>query len=289
MYSGKSLDLKRMCRDEFEAHHIYKSLSRHPLVNEDVRNVFREASEDEWEHYKILSSIVGECKSNTSKLKTLMYLAISILFGTTVTLKVIELSERSALSSYNELAKLGGLHNQLLKLVEDEEKHELELINSLDERRVKYLSSISLGVSDALVELTGIYAGALGVLSSTFNAGLIGVLAGISAALSMTVASYTQAKQDVSKSPRMVAIFTGLSYLAVVVMLALPYLLIPSIMVAFSLMLVTALTLIAYMTFYTVILHEKKYLREFAENSLLLLGTSFLLYILGNVLSISFR
>ncbi|MEM0360961.1 MAG: ferritin family protein [Sulfolobales archaeon] len=280
--------LKKMCRDEFEAYHIYKFLGNHLRAGEDVRNLFKRASEDEWGHYQILSEIVGKCESSVSKFKVLVFALISLVFGTTVTLKLVESLERKAKKSYSELVGARGeLSKRILKLVNDEERHELDMISNLNESRVKYLSSIALGVSDALVELTGIYAGALGVLTSTSSTGLIGVLAGISAALSMSVASYTQAKQEVGKSPRLAALFTGLSYSLVVIALALPYFLTASKVIAFSLMLIIALTLIAYMSFYSSVLHGRKYLKEFAENSLLLLGVAFLLYFLGNLFSIA--
>lgn len=280
--------LKKMCRDEFEAYHIYKFLGNHLRASKDVRNVFKNASEDEWRHYQTLSEIVGKCESSVSKFKVLVFALISIVFGTTVTLKLVESLERRAKKSYNELVGVGEeFSERILKLVSDEERHELDMINNLNESRVKYLSSIALGVSDALVELTGIYAGALGVLASTSNTGLIGVLAGISAALSMTVASYTQAKQEVGKSPRLAAIFTGLSYSLVVIALALPYFLTTSEVAAFSSMLIIALAFIAYMSFYSSVLHGRRYLKEFAENSLLLLGIAFLLYFLGNLLGIA--
>ncbi|MEM2158511.1 MAG: rubrerythrin family protein, partial [Sulfolobales archaeon] len=165
--------------------------------------------------------------------------------------------------------------------------HERNLINNLNEKRIKYLSSIALGISDALVELTGIYAGALGALSSTVNAGLIGLLAGISAALSMTVASYTQAKPEVGKSPKLSALFTGIAYFAVVIALALPYFITSSILTAFISMLAIAIMLIAYISFYGAVLYDRNYLKEFIEGAFLLLGVSLLLYIIGENLRIA--
>ncbi len=276
--------LKKMCRDEFEAHNMYKFLADRLIRNERVRGVFKKASEDERVHYEVLREVVGECKSSVSAIRVVGYIIIYLIFGTTIFLKITESLERSALKSYNELSKLGGeLSDRILKLIEDEGRHEVELINSLDERRVKYLGSIILGVSDALVELTGVYAGALGALSSTSEAGLIGVLAGISAALSMAVASYAQAKQEVGKSPRLAATFTGLAYLTVVALLAIPYFITTSLIMAFSSMLVIALIVIAYMTYSGAVIYGRNFLREFGETSALLLGVAFLLYILGNL------
>ena len=45
------------------------------------------------------------------------------------------------------------------EIVEDEDKHEQELIDLIDEERLRYVGSIVLGLNDALVELTGALAG----------------------------------------------------------------------------------------------------------------------------------
>ncbi|MCS7108986.1 MAG: ferritin family protein [Sulfolobales archaeon] len=281
-------DLKKMCRDEFEAYHIYTYLSKYLMSDDKVRKVFKDASKDEWKHYQILSKVVGDCSSKVSSIKAMLYFIIAVLFGTTITLKLMEYSEKSALKSYKTFAEVNNTSSSFVtELIKDEEIHERNFFNNLDERRIKYLSSIALGVSDALVELTGIYAGALGALSSTTNAGLVGILAGISATLSMSVASYTQAKQEVGKSPKLSALYTGLAYFAVVMALAIPYFLTASILTAFSSMLIIAIAIIAYISFYSSVLYEKSYLREFAEGTSLLLGVSFMLYLIGNTLGIS--
>ncbi|MEM3967277.1 MAG: rubrerythrin family protein, partial [Ignisphaera sp.] len=70
----------------------------------------------------------------------------------------------------------------------------------------------------------------------------------------------------------------------VVLLLALPYFILNSIATAFIAMMLLAMAIVAYMTFYTAVLHSKKFLREFAESVVLILGVSLLLYILGSVL-----
>ncbi|MEM0453714.1 MAG: ferritin family protein [Sulfolobales archaeon] len=280
--------LEKMCRDEFEAHYIYKYLSKYLVSNENIKMIFKNASNDEWRHYLLLSEFVGDCSSKVSHLKALAFYIISLLFGVTITLKIMESMERSARESYSLLVKTDkSISDRIAELIKDEEIHERNLINNLNEKRIKYLSSIALGISDALVELTGIYAGALGALSSTVNAGLIGLLAGISAALSMTVASYTQAKQEVGKSPKLSALFTGIAYFAVVIALALPYFITSSILTAFISMLAIAIMLIAYISFYGAVLYDRNYLKEFIEGAFLLLGVSLLLYIIGENLRIA--
>jgi VIT1/CCC1 family predicted Fe2+/Mn2+ transporter len=61
---------------------------------------------------------------------------------------------------------------------------------------VRYLGSITLGISDSLIELTGIYAGSLGVFSNNLVAGLTGLIAGLSASISMAIASYIRVRNQ---------------------------------------------------------------------------------------------
>ncbi|MEM3163506.1 MAG: rubrerythrin family protein, partial [Desulfurococcaceae archaeon] len=98
------------------------------------------------------------------------------------------------------------------------------------------------------------------------------------------IASYAQAKHEVGKAPKTAALYTGIAYLLVVLLLALPYFLINVITSAFAAMIVAALLVIAYMSFYSSVLFKRSYLKEFIETSGLMLGVSILLFVLGNVL-----
>jgi len=44
-------------------------------------------------------------------------------------------------------------------IIKDEDEHEKQLIDLVDEERLRYVGSIVLGLNDALVKLTGALAG----------------------------------------------------------------------------------------------------------------------------------
>jgi len=67
------------------------------------------------------------------------------------------------------------------------EQHERAFMKHIDVRMVRYLSFIILGFADAIVEITGVRAGFLGVTSPTLIAGLV---VGFAAARSMGSAPY---------------------------------------------------------------------------------------------------
>lgn len=277
--------LYRVCRDEYEAHHLYRALARTPMLNQRLREMFERAANDELRHYRFWSRIVGDCRSRLSMVKVFLYRVLLLLFGVTITLKVVESMEVDASRIYGDIVRARPeLKDYVNRIIEDEKSHEEQFISSLDEGRVRYLGSITLGISDALIELTGIYTGSLGAFENTVNAGLTGLLAGIAASISMGIASYSQAKHEALKNPRISALYTSVAYIVVVLLLALPYFILNSIATAFIAMMLLAMAIVAYMTFYTAVLHSKKFLREFAESVVLILGVSLLLYILGSVL-----
>ncbi|MEM4788446.1 MAG: VIT1/CCC1 family protein [Ignisphaera sp.] len=277
--------IHEMCKDEHFSHHVYKFLAKSPLVSEKLKIVLEKAAEDEFKHYSFWKNIVGECASRISMFKVLLFTAIFYLFGLTVTLKFIESKEYNATELYkNIIENEPGLKDEVDKIIRDEERHEKEFASNIDEGRVKYIGSITLGISDALVELTGIYTGSLGAFENTLSAGLTGLLAGIAASISMGIASYAQAKHEGRLNPKMSAFYTAIAYLIVVLVLALPYFLIGSLAIAFVVMLTLAIAVVAYITFYASVLHDRKYLREFTETTLLIFGVSILLYVLGSVL-----
>lgn len=273
----------RMCKDEYESYYIYRFLSRSPTIDKKLRDTLARAADDEYRHYMFWQSIAGGCKSRVSLIKVLLYVVIFYLFGLTITLKILESKEANAEHLYKSIPVLDpNLSNAVTKIAEEELRHEKEFLLGIDEGRVKYIGSITLGISDALVELTGIYAGSLGAFENAISAGLTGLLAGIAASISMGIASYSQAKHEKRLNPRLSALYTSLAYIVVVLLLSVPYFVINSTHVAFAVMIAIAIGVLAYISFYAAVLQNKKYLREFAESTTLILGVSLLLYVVGS-------
>ena len=205
------------------------------------------------------------------------------LFGVTFTTKLLETHEQDAAATYRAmLPDLPASHRAgLEKIIKDEESHEKTLIGQLKEKRIAYIGFIALGLADAIVEITGVHAGFLGVTGSTLIAGISGVIVGFAAAISMGSASYLQAKQDPEKSPITSAIATGISYLCSVILLAMPYFLISVMLPAFIVSTSIGIALLAGFTFYGAIVFDRAFLGEFLESVSLMLGTALATFLLG--------
>lgn len=280
----EDISVKTLCYEEYLAYKLYSTLAKNPLLSKRYKEILKTASREERKHYEFWKKISGECADRISGLVVLAYALLLWFFGITVIFKLVEKMESSAIESYsNIIVKHPDLRNEIETIIKEEKTHETKFIEEISEGRVKYLSSIALGVSDALVELTGIYTGSLGAFSQTISAGLIGLIAGFSASISMAIASYSQAKHAGIEKPLKSSIYTMTAYLVVALLLALPYFILSSISLAFTSMLITALLIIGYMSFYSCVLHEKRFTREFLENAALLLGVSLALYLFGSV------
>lgn len=94
----------------------------------------------------------------------------------------------------------------------------------MDEER-DYSSSVVLGISDALIEMTGILAGLTYALQDMRLVALTGSVTGIAASLSMGASEFLSKRTEANHhSPTTAALTTWAAYLSVVIVLISPYL-----------------------------------------------------------------
>ncbi|MBI9107526.1 MAG: hypothetical protein JEZ04_12340 [Spirochaetales bacterium] len=86
--------------------------------------------------------------------------------------------------------------HELKQIMDDEERHEHELIEMLNEKRLNYTDSIVLGFNDALVELTGVLAGYTFAIQDSRNIALLDLITGISVSLSTNASEYVSKRQE---------------------------------------------------------------------------------------------
>ena len=171
-----------------------------------------------------------------------------------------------------------------------EGRHENELVGLLDEERLRYAGSIVLGLSDALVELTGALAGLTLALRDSRLIAMTGLITGIAASLSMAASEYlsTRAEPDDAKHPVKASVYTGVAYAATVGLLILPYLVVPNLMVALGWSLSNAVAVILAFTFYLSVAQNVSFRRRFAEMAGLCLGVAAVSFGVGHLVRIAF-
>ena len=157
-------------------------------------------------------------------------------------------------------------------------------MSELNEGVVRYIGFIALGLADAVVEITGVHAGFLGATTTTLAAGIAGLIVGLSAAISMAAAAYIQAKHESVKNPIPSALATGIAYIAAVVLLAAPYFITHSNILAFVVSVILAFVLVVAFTFYSSVINESNFKRELVESTVVLFATALVSYLFGSML-----
>ena len=205
------------------------------------------------------------------------------IFGTTFAIRYLERHEAESIRRYKAAAHLVPPEDKARfeEVLADEEEHEKEFASRIESSTVRYISFVVLGLADALVEITGIHAGSLGIYNRTEIAGLAGVIAGGAASLAMASAAYAQAKQGFKGSASVSAAYTGVSYFITAIILASPYFLTRSQLEAISVSLVLAVAIVTFASYYGSIISTKPFLRDYLELLLILFGVTVALYAFG--------
>ncbi|MEB3851359.1 MAG: VIT1/CCC1 family protein [Desulfurococcales archaeon] len=276
---------REFCRDERFDSELYRSLA---LMERDParRRILEELARQEEEHARFWERLAGGCGDRAGGARIALAKLARRVFGLTFTVKLLERGEEETIRAYRDYLKYleGGLRDELERIIAEEEEHERRLIGEIDESIIKYMSFIVLGLADAIVEITGVHAGALGSLANTLAAGVTGLIVGFSAAISMGSAAYLQAKQELKRDPVRSAIVTALAYILTVGLLALPYFVTHNMIAAFSSSVILALALVAGFTYYSSVVFDRPFWREVLETTLLTLGTALGAYLFGDFL-----
>ncbi len=114
---------------------------------------------------------------------------------------------------------------------------------------------------------------------------ITGLVAGISASLSMAATEYLSQRSEESHDKRLkpskAAIYTGITYIVTVALLLLPFIVLNSPYIALPFTLATALIVIFGFTFYLSVAKSLNFRKRFAEMAIISMGIALLSFILG--------
>jgi len=212
------------------------------------------------------------------------YYLISKIFGLTFGIKLMERGEEKAQTTYE---KISEFIPSAKGIVEDEDKHEKELIDLIDEERLRYVGSMVLGLNDALVELTGVLAGLTFALQNSRLTAIAGLITGIAASLSMATSEYLSTKSEGdSKNPFKAAVYTGTAYVITVLFLIFHYFVFTDPFLCLGFTILNAVIVIFIFTFYISVAKEISFRKRFSEMILISLGVAALTFAIGFVIRI---
>jgi vacuolar iron transporter family protein len=264
-------------QNEINEHFVYQRLSK-SVDDPHNKDVLAHIAEDELKHYDFWKKHTDRDIKPNPWVQWKYYL-ISKIFGITFGIKLMERGESMAQVNYEKISRfIPGA----IDLKKDEGEHERELVNLIDEERLRYVGSMVLGLSDALVELTGALAGLTLTLRNTRLIAMAGLITGIAASLSMAGSEYLSTKSEGGqRDPIKASLYTGLIYVLTVLFLIFPYLIFKNYFFCLGFTLSNAILIILSFTSYLSIAQGIPFKRRFLEMILICFGVAILTFIIG--------
>ena len=274
------IELKKAQQDELVGTEVYERLAK--LVK-DPHNaeLLKQIAEDERCHAKIFKKYSGTALK-VSKLRVLFYVLVSRIFGLTFGVKLQERGEKAAQKKYTQMF---NAIPEIKEVIEAEEKHEAELINLINEEKLSYMSSVVLGLNDALVELTGALAGFTLSIQNSKTIALMGLITAISASLSMAASVYlsikSEADPEVQQRAAKSALYSGTAYIFTVIALVIPFFLMVNYVASLIVTIVVGITIIFVFNFYISVANDYNFKKRFIEMAVISIGVATLSFIIG--------
>ncbi len=269
----------RIQKSELTDHIVYKKLAK-IIKNNKHREMLEHIANEEIEHYRVFKSFTGK-EVAPNGWKIFLFVLISRVLGLNFGLKLMESGEEVSKNTYERLKNISP---QIETIIRDEAKHEKELISLIDEESLKYVSSVVLGLNDALVELTGALAGFTLALQNSRLIGVVGLITGLAGSMSMASSEYLSTKhEETDKDPFKASVYTGLAYVGTVLFLIFPYFLCKGIFVSLAFTLINALLVMFVFTFYVSLAKGLSFKKRFFEMVGLSLSIAVISFFIGLV------
>lgn len=267
-------------KNEITENIIYRRLAG--MLKDHQRAAILEGiARDERSHYDFWKTLTHQDVLPDNG-KVLFFVLVSRLFGLTFGLKLLEQGEDLAQDVY---ARIRQIDPQVDRIIGEEGKHENALIDLIDEERLKYVGSVVLGLNDALVELTGALVGFTFALQDTRLVGMVGLITGIAASLSMAASEFLSTREEsAGKNPVKAALITGGAYVLTVFLLILPYLIFENIWFCLFCVVAAALSIIGIFTYYISVAKELDFRKRFLEMAGISLGVATINFLIGLVI-----
>ncbi|MFH0733848.1 MAG: VIT1/CCC1 transporter family protein [bacterium] len=248
-------------KDEITSYHIYNNLAK-IIKNQENAKILTAIGKNELEHYNELKKYTNK-SVKPDNFKVFIFTFLARVLGLTFSLKFMENGERKAEKGYKHI---GILMPEVEKIMHEEEIHEKKLINMINEEGLNYMGSIVLGLNDALVELTGALAGFTLALQNSRLIAMLGLITGISAALSMSASEFLSQRQEENEQDAVKSsLYTGIAYIITVVLLVMPFFIFENYFINLGITMSLAILIILLFNFYISVAKDLPFKRRFLE------------------------
>ena len=268
----------KLQQDEIDGYYVYKRLAK-TVKDEKNAEILNKIANEELNHYQY-----WEKKTKTElkprRIANWFYFLLAKIFGLTFGIRLLERNEVGGAQLYQQLKEV---FPDVLEFKKDEERHENQLIGMINEDFLNYVGSIVLGLSDALVELTGALAGFTFALQSTGLITIAGFITGISAAFSMGASEYLSVSEEGKSNPLKASLYTGGAYLVTVLLLITPYVILGTVdpIIPLIMSVINAVIVIFIFTFYISVAKNLSFKQRFIKITSISLGVAFVSLLIG--------
>ena len=268
--------VRRMQDNEATHQRVYAALAKQASLQKNSE-ILEKMSHDEGLHCAVWGRYTG-IEAKADMFRVWLFVVLGKIFGLVFVINLMEGGEDDSAENYRKLMEELP---EARSIMEDETRHEAQLAAMIHEEKLSYISSMVLGLNDALVELTGALAGFTLALNNNRMVGMAGFITGVAATLSMAASEYLSKKADTSeKHPLKAAVYTGVAYMITVAFLLLPYIVFESPLVALGFCLFDAALIILGFTYFVSVVRKESFVRGFTEMitiSFSVAGISFLI------------
>jgi len=266
--------------DEITEERIYRNIA---AITRDPHNrqVLERIAGEEHRHALTWKRYTGR-DAGPDRLRVLWYTFLARTLGLTFTFRLMETGEQQVRRIDPEI--LAAIP-EAAEALRNGERHERDIIDMLDEDRLRYMGSVVLGLNDAIVEFTGALAGFTFALQDSKLIALTGVVLGAAASLSMGASEYLSQRSDNHADPGVMpgkaALYTGIAYVITVAILVAPYLIFASPFAALPVTLGSAILIVLCFTFYLSVARSLPFWRRFGEMAAISLGVAGISFLIG--------
>ena len=266
-------------REEVTGSKIYANLAR--VVPEPKnKEVLKKIAAVERSHYDFWKRLTNKDVA-PSRLKVFFLTWIARIFGLSFGIKLIERVEESNMRALIELKAGIPEIAEIERMIQEEEEFEHALLGLIEEDRLKYTSDIILGLSDALIELTGVLAGLTLALGNPKTIASVALITGLAASMSMTASQYLSAREEEGKNAVKSGLLTGFAYVLTVTMLIFPFFLLTNPFVSLGLSFALVVLIVAAFAFYTSVAKDLPFKNRFLEMCTVCLSVAVLNFGIG--------
>ncbi len=277
--------LQEFYKNEKLGYEVYERLAGDPRLSSKNADLLHRIAELEKNHVRILEKYIGPVPPKENRIERL--LLKTKLLGFTFTVKRMEMIQEKIITP-SVRRDLVEIIPELEEIFIEEDMIDEDIITLLEEERLIYVSSMVLGLNDALVEFTGAIAGFTFAMRNNKIIAMAGIITGISASMSMAASEYLSTRadgKDSKKNPLKAAVITGVAYVVTVMFMVLPYLLLPKDDYFYSLgiMLTVVIAIIAFFSYYVSVTRSERFVDHFRVMAVVSLSVAFISFIIGVV------